>query len=67
MLGGVAIVLFLSEGVGPVNSIIEAHEQLTLSNIPAIPLFTLAGFLLAEGKASDTTATAKPEAVVAAK
>jgi C4-dicarboxylate transporter, DctM subunit len=52
MIGGTALVLFLSEGIGPVNAIIDAHEQLTFSGIPAIPLFTLAGFLLAEGKAS---------------
>jgi tripartite ATP-independent transporter DctM subunit len=52
MIAGTALFLFLSEGIGPVNSIIDAHEQLTFSGIPAIPLFTLAGFLLAEGKAS---------------
>jgi tripartite ATP-independent transporter DctM subunit len=52
MIGGTALILFLTEGIGPVNSIIDAHEQLTFSGIPAIPLFTLAGFLLAEGKAS---------------
>jgi len=53
MIGGAALVLFLADGIGPVNSIIDAHEQLTFSGIPAIPLFTLAGFLLAEGKASE--------------
>jgi C4-dicarboxylate transporter DctM subunit len=53
MIGGAALILFLSDGIGPVNSIIDAHEQLTFSGIPAIPLFTLAGFLLAEGKASE--------------
>jgi C4-dicarboxylate transporter DctM subunit len=52
MIAGTALILFLTEGIGPVNSIIDAHEQLTFSGIPAIPLFTLAGFLLAEGKAS---------------
>ena len=52
MIAGSALILFLTEGVGPVNAIIDAHEQLTFSGIPAIPLFTLAGFLLAEGKAS---------------
>ena len=53
MIGGTALMLFLSEGIGPVNLIIDAHEQLTFSSIPAIPLFTLAGFLLTEGKASE--------------
>jgi tripartite ATP-independent transporter DctM subunit len=53
MIGGTALVLFLADGIGPVNSIIDAHEQLTFSGISAIPLFTLAGFLLAEGKSSD--------------
>jgi C4-dicarboxylate transporter DctM subunit len=53
MIGGAALVLFLTEGIGPVNSIIDAHEQLTFSGISALPLFTLAGFLLAEGKSSD--------------
>jgi tripartite ATP-independent transporter DctM subunit len=52
MIGGSALILFLTEGIGPVNSIIDAHEQLTFSGMPAIPLFTLAGFMLAEGKAS---------------
>jgi tripartite ATP-independent transporter DctM subunit len=52
MIAGTALILFLAEGIGPVNSMIDAHEQLTFSGIPAIPLFTLAGFLLAEGNAS---------------
>ena len=52
MIGGAALFFFLADGVGPVNLIIDAHEQLTFSAIPAIPLFTLAGFLLAEGDAS---------------
>jgi TRAP-type mannitol/chloroaromatic compound transport system permease large subunit len=53
MIDRAALVLFLVDGIGFVNSIIDAREQLTFSGIPAIPLFTLAGFLLSEGKSSE--------------
>jgi C4-dicarboxylate transporter DctM subunit len=53
LLGGAAMVLFLVQGSKPVVPLIAAYGQLTSSSLPAIPLFTLAGFLLAEGRSSD--------------
>jgi tripartite ATP-independent transporter DctM subunit len=52
LLGGCAVILFLIQGDNPATAIVGSYEQLTLSDLPAIPLFTLAGFLLAEGRAS---------------
>jgi tripartite ATP-independent transporter DctM subunit len=53
LLGGSAVMLFLTEGIPPSSPIIDAHAQLTLESLPAIPLFTLAGYFLAEGKSSE--------------
>ncbi len=53
LLGGAAVFLFLAQGDSPANAIIGSYDQLTSSDLPALPLFTLAGFLLAEGHASD--------------
>jgi tripartite ATP-independent transporter DctM subunit len=53
LIGGAAVILFLVQGDQPANAIIGSYDQLTSNDLPAIPLFTLAGFLLAEGKASD--------------
>ena len=53
LIGGAAVILFLVQGDHPANAIIGSYDQLTSNDLPAIPLFTLAGFLLAEGKASD--------------
>jgi C4-dicarboxylate transporter DctM subunit len=54
MLGGIAIFLFLSLGSPPIVMLIKAHEELTTSaGLAAIPLFTLAGFLFAEGRSSE--------------
>lgn len=53
LIGGAAVILFLAQGDSPANAIIGSYDQLTSSDLPAIPLFTLAGFLLAEGRASD--------------
>jgi len=52
LLGGAALVLFMVEGGRPVVPVIAAFGQLTSATLAAIPLFTLAGFLLAEGQAS---------------
>ncbi|MBI2832796.1 MAG: TRAP transporter large permease subunit [Acidobacteria bacterium] len=52
LLGGAAMLLFLVEGSKPIVPLIAAHAQLTSVTLAAIPLFTLAGFLLAEGRAS---------------
>jgi tripartite ATP-independent transporter DctM subunit len=54
LLGGIAIFASLTDGNGPAVLTIRGAEQLTSSSgLAAIPLFTLAGFLLAEGKASE--------------
>ena len=53
LIGGAAVILFLVQGDSPANAIIGSYDQLTSTDLPAIPLFTLAGFLLAEGQASD--------------
>jgi tripartite ATP-independent transporter DctM subunit len=53
LLGGAAVFLFLAQGDAPANAIIGSYDQLTSADLPAIPLFTLAGFLLAEGRASE--------------
>jgi tripartite ATP-independent transporter DctM subunit len=53
LLGGIALFASLTDGNGPAVLAIRGAEQLTTSSgLAAIPLFTLAGFLLAEGKAS---------------
>lgn len=53
LLGGAAVFLFLAQGDAPANAVIGSYDQLTSEGLPALPLFTLAGFLLAEGRASD--------------
>jgi tripartite ATP-independent transporter DctM subunit len=53
LLGGIAIFASLAQGNTPVVLMIRAYEQLTTSTgLAAIPLFTFAGFLLAEGRSS---------------
>jgi tripartite ATP-independent transporter DctM subunit len=52
VLGGVALLLFFADGV-PVASIpVETYRIVVSPSIPTIPLFTLTGYILAEGKAS---------------
>jgi tripartite ATP-independent transporter DctM subunit len=54
LLGGVALFAFLVQGSKPIVLMIKAYEELTTSTgLAAIPLFTLAGFLLAEGRSSE--------------
>ena len=52
LLGGAALVLFLVDGGRPISPLIDAGAQLTSPSLAAIPLFTLAGYFLAEGHAS---------------
>ena len=53
VLGGLAIVLFYTEGV-PIASIpVETYRSVVSPSIPTLPLFTLTGFLLAEGGSSN--------------
>ena len=53
LLGGCAVFLYLAQGDTPAMAVIPSYDQLISEGLPALPLFTLAGFLLAEGKASD--------------
>lgn len=53
VLGGAAVLLFLSEGTTPVLILIKTYTLAVSPTLPAIPLFTLAGFLLAEGRSSE--------------
>ena len=55
LLGGIAMIAFFTEGSRPIVPLIKAYEELTSpsANLAAIPLFTLTGFLLAEGKSSE--------------
>ena len=53
ILAGAAIVLFLSEGATPVMILLKTYTLAVSPTLPAIPLFTLAGFLLAEGRSSE--------------
>jgi C4-dicarboxylate transporter DctM subunit len=52
IVGGAALILFWRAGV-PIAAVAVDHYALVVNpSIPAIPLFTLAGYLLAEGGAS---------------
>ena len=53
ILGGAAVVLFMSDGVTPAAILIETYALSVSPTLAAIPLFTLAGFILAEGRASE--------------
>ena len=49
VLGGMAAFLFMTDGIPPIAVLNHAYELTTHPTLPAIPVFTLAGFLLAEG------------------
>jgi tripartite ATP-independent transporter DctM subunit len=52
MLGGAALILFWGEGT-PIASLSLTHySMVTNPTLPTVPLFTLAGYFLAEGGAS---------------
>jgi tripartite ATP-independent transporter DctM subunit len=54
LLGGIAVFATLGLGDKPITLIIRAQEVLTKSSgLAAIPLFTLAGYLLSEGESSN--------------
>jgi len=53
ILGGAAALLFMSDGVTPAAILVETYALSVSPTLPAIPLFTLAGFLLAEGRSSE--------------
>src|SRR4029079_10213203 len=52
---------FFTDGSRPIVPLIKAFEELTSpsANLAAIPLFTLTGFLLAEGKSSERLVRAR--------
>ena len=52
MLGGIALVLFYGDGVPAAAIPVEVYRLVVSPTIPAIPLFTLAGFVLASGNAA---------------
>ena len=52
-LGGAAVLLFMAEGVPPAAVPAETYRLSVSATLPAIPLFTLTGFLLAEGGVSE--------------
>jgi C4-dicarboxylate transporter, DctM subunit len=51
-LGGVAIILLWGNGFTLDLMPIKHYDQVTNASLPAIPMFTLAGYLLAEGGAA---------------
>lgn len=51
-LGGAAILLLWGDGVPLEMMPIRHYQQVTNASLPAIPMFTLAGYLLAEGGAA---------------
>jgi tripartite ATP-independent transporter DctM subunit len=53
VLGGAAAVLFLASEIPTAAILVETYRLAVSPTLPALPLFTLAGFLLAEGRASE--------------
>ncbi len=53
LLGGAAVVLWLTDSIPPLAVMLETYNLGVSATLPAIPLFTLAGFLLAEGRSSE--------------
>jgi len=52
ILGGMGALFFMLEGVQPAAVLAEAYRMSVSPTLPAIPLFTLVGFFLAESGAS---------------
>jgi len=52
VLGGTALLLFVAEGVRVASIPVETYRIIVSPSIPTIPLFTLAGYILAEGRGS---------------
>ena len=53
VLGGAAVFLYMTEAIEPATVPLYAYNLATEPHLPAIPLFTLAGFILSQGKASE--------------
>jgi tripartite ATP-independent transporter DctM subunit len=52
VLGGIALLLFMAEDISVAAIPIEAYRIVASPILPTVPLFTLAGYILAEGGAS---------------
>ena len=52
VLGGAALLLFFGDGVPIAGIPVETYRIVVSPSIPAIPLFTLTGYILAEGRTS---------------
>src|SRR4029077_4317195 len=52
VLGEPGAFFFMARGLTPATVLIETYSLSVSPTLPAIPLFTLAGFILAEGQAS---------------
>lgn len=52
VIGGMALLLFLSNGISIAAIPVEAYRIVASPVLPTVPLFTLAGYILAEGGAS---------------
>lgn len=53
VIGGAAVFLFLTDGIPTAAVPAESYRMAVSPHLPAIPLFTLTGFLLAEGKVAE--------------
>ena len=53
VLGGAAVFLYMTEAIEPATVPLYAYHLATEPHLPAIPLFTLAGFILSQGNASE--------------
>ena len=52
VIGGIALLLFIAEDISVAAIPVEAYRIVASPVLPTIPLFTLAGYILAEGGAS---------------
>lgn len=53
LLGGLALVLFWADGVPIAAVAVDQYRMVVNPTLPAIPLFTLAGYMLAESRAPE--------------
>lgn len=53
VLAGAALFLYMTEAISPAIVPLYAYDLATEPHLPAIPLFTLTGFILAEGRTSE--------------
>jgi tripartite ATP-independent transporter DctM subunit len=53
VMGGTALLLFFAEGSPAASIPVEIYRLVVSPSLPSVPLFTLAGFILAEGKAGE--------------